>query len=248
MDIEYIQDVMKSGQNVDHCDIKELIESLSTAEQERDQYKANQVFDASRKKLLEDAGFSDVVELLAGYDSIRAQLNTANDELEQLREQRNRDKILADRDHWMRRAEKAEAELKAKNAALEAIAFATSPNYDDGSYHENAYVLSTEAIATPIPAQQSPAVAVPMKTEAISQELSHARVYLYSYVESLERLASAQSPRITEQDARDIVEEIARNVPEDKRDNPMAFANSFALFLIEEAKKLLNKLNGTKNE
>lgn len=34
-------------------------------------------------------------------------------ELEQLRDQRNRDKILLDRDNWVRRAEKAESEIKA---------------------------------------------------------------------------------------------------------------------------------------
>lgn len=32
-------------------------------------------------------------------------------------------------------------------AVLKAIAFATAPNPDDGSHHENAYVLATEAIA-----------------------------------------------------------------------------------------------------
>ena len=61
-------------------------------------------------------------------------------------------------------------------------------------------------------------------------------------------IPAQQSPRITDQDAREIVEKIARNVPEGKSDNPMAFANEWALFVIEEAKELLTKLNEAKHD
>ncbi len=78
---------------------------LSVNQQERDHYKASQVFDASRKKLIEDAGFSDVVELLSAYESLRAQLKAAQGEL------------IITRNHWSELYAKSNDE----NARLQSI-------------------------------------------------------------------------------------------------------------------------------
>lgn len=89
--------------------------------------------------------------------------------------------------------------------------------------------------------QQSPAVAVPAKTETIAKELSHASVYLYSYVEQLEYLLSTSSPRITEQDARKIALSAWRywmNNCDRTVDN----------WVEDEGLDLTNKLNGVTNE
>lgn len=102
-------------------------------------------------------------------------------------------------------------------------------------------------------AQKSPAVAVPDDVKSQIYRLIETCEKFYGTDEARGTVAkwledSVQSPRITEQDAREIVEKIARNVPEDTNDNPMAFANEWALFVIEEAKELLNKLNGVSHE
>lgn len=99
--------------------------------------------------------------------------------------------------------ESLRAQLKAKDAALEAIAFATAPNPDDGSHHENAYVLATEAMVAPIPVQQSPAVVVPddWNAQCTCGHRWHAAM-------PTENCPSCNpSPRITEQDAREIIDD-----------------------------------------
>lgn len=126
---------------------------------------------------------------------------------------------------------------------------------ESGQWHFDTLLFAREIEKAVIDdnAQQSPAVEVPDDVKSQIYRLIETCEKFYGTDEARGTVAkwledSVQSPRITEQDAREIVEKIARNVPEDTNDNPMAFANEWALFVIEEAKELLNKLNGVSHE
>lgn len=129
--------------------------------------------------------------------------------------------------------ESLRAQLKAKDAALEAIAFATAPNPDDGSHHENAYVLATEAMVAPIPVQQSPAVVVPDNKCKMCNGHGLIGGWIGDGFDSDLCPSCNPSPRITEQDAREILNAYwASNADDDD------------WIATEEGRALLDKLNG----
>lgn len=106
--------------------------------------------------------------------------------------------------------------------------------------------------ARPIPAQQSPAVAVP-ETETVYFRYANSRVESTICVQKGEAhkhvdpkliikiVPHAQSPRITEQDASEIINSAINFMYETKS------RHSIDYWLHEEGRALLNKLNGVKS-
>jgi len=89
----------------------------------------------------------------AERDTLKAERATILSENEALKNARNRDNILKDRDHWSRRAEKAEAELEAARNQ-EPIIIRTMEGFE----FLKTYEIGTKLYASPVPppAKQEP--------------------------------------------------------------------------------------------